>query len=336
MNYFIKIFSNKPKEDINAIIEHMDYVNLAPIIKKNTGVIHLLVKVVSLFSILWRMHRNDVLLIQYPMKKFVTPAIYCAHLKGGKVVILIHDLGCFRRKKLTVNHEMRRMNRADYIIAHNKQMQQFMRQHGCITPVKTLGIFDYLSTANPKNYTSPHPLFKVVYAGGLGFWRNAFLYELDSHIDNWQLELYGKQFCPEKAIGWKHIHFVGNLNPDELLSQVEADFGLVWDGDSLNKCSGNWGEYLKINNPHKTSFYLRAGIPIIIWRKAAIAPFVLQHNVGISIDKLDDINNVLSSLSPKDYSVMRQNAEAMAKKLNDGYYTRQALTKATVFLKGKF
>ena len=32
--------------------------------------------------------------------------------------------------------------------------------------------------------------------------------------------------------------------------------GLVWDGDSCSSCSGVCGEYLKINNPHKISFYL--------------------------------------------------------------------------------
>ena len=33
-------------------------------------------------------------------------------------------------------------------------------------------------------------------------------------------------------------------------------------------------DYLRINNPHKTSLYLACGIPIITWNKAAIAQYV--------------------------------------------------------------
>ena len=328
MNYYIKIFSNKPKEDINDIVERMGYRNLAPNCTRNAGWAHFAVKLGALFGILWRMRRGDILLIQYPMKKFVTPAIHCAHLKRARVVVLIHDLGCFRRKKLTVEHEMRRMNRADYIIAHNPSMQAFMQKNGCTTPIATLGIFDYLSPSTPSTYATPHRPWRVLYAGGLGYWRNPFLYELDAHIDGWQLELYGKQFDAERAVGWQHIHFNGQLPPDELIASAEGDFGLVWDGGSLDECNGDWGEYLRVNNPHKTSFYLRARVPIIIWRHAALAPFILEHGVGIAVDKLTDINTELAHMTPETYAQMRENARRLGDQLDAGHFTQTALTLA--------
>lgn len=325
MDYFIKILSNKPKEDINAIVEKMGYVNIAPLCIGKSGFSHFMLKLGAMFRILWKMRRGDHLLIQYPMKKFVSPATWCAHLKGGKVTVLIHDLGCFRRKKLTVKHEMRRMNRVDYIIAHNPSMKRFMEVNGCKTTISCLGIFDYLSDSKTSVYVTPHHPWKVVYAGGLGFRRNPFLYHLDSHINGWQLELYGKHFEESASQGWKHISYKGLLPPDDLIAIVEADFGLVWDGDSLEECSGDWGEYLMFNNPHKTSFYLRANIPVIIWSKAALAPFVLEHGIGIVVDTLEEINSVLSSLSTEDYGKLRANAEEMSKKLNTGYFTQHAL-----------
>ena len=325
MNYFIKLYSNKPKEDINQIVEAMGFKNIAPNCSNHSGFAHLMVKLGSLFRILWKMRKGDMLLIQYPMKKFVTPATWCAHLKKAKVTVLIHDLGCFRRKRLTVRHEMRRMNRIDSIIAHNPSMKAFMEASGCTTPIRCLGIFDYLSDAELSKYTTPHHPWTVVYAGGLGYWRNPFLYSLDSHINGWKLHIYGKHFDEGKARDWQNIVFKGLLKPDELVSKVEGDFGLVWDGDSLDECSGAWGEYLKVNNPHKTSFYLRAHIPVIIWEKAALAPFIKEHGVGIVVSSLDDINEQLAAMTIDTYQRIRRNAEEMGKKLQEGYFTQNAL-----------
>ncbi len=325
MNYFIKIYSNKPKEDINEIVESMGYRNIAPQSTKSSGLAHFLIKLGTLFCILARMKRNDMLLIQYPYKKFFTPTCICAHLKGAKVVTLIHDLGSFRRKRLTPQHENRRLSHSDYIIAHNESMRDFLLQHGCKRPVSCLGIFDYLSSSTPATYTTPHKPWNVIYAGGLSHSRNAYIYELDQHITNWQFNLYGKQFQPELAAGWQHIHYKGQLPPDELIATVESDFGLVWDGHSLTECAGAWGEYLKINNPHKTSFYLRAGIPVIIWKKAALAPFVESHNIGLTVDTLDEIDERLKSLSAEEYRQLRVNAQRMQNQLATGTYTRDAL-----------
>ena len=60
---------------------------------------------------------------------------------------------------------------------------------------------------------------------------------------------------------------------------MDQNFGLVWDGTSLDGCNGRYGEYLKFNNPHKTSLYLSCGIPVIIWKEAALADFVEEHKV---------------------------------------------------------
>ena len=131
--------------------------------------------------------------------------------------------------------------------------------------------------------------------------RNAFLYDLDQVIDGWRMELFGNGLDTEKAKGWQHINYHGFVDSEELIATAEADFGLVWDGDSVDECSGNWGEYLKINNPHKTSCYLRAHIPVIVWKQAAMADFVEKNGVGIAVDSLRDIGAALSHLSKTDY-----------------------------------
>lgn len=333
MRYYIKIYSIKPKEDINQIVEKIGYQSIGPDIRKNGGVAHFLIKSLVLLCILFRISKGDVLLIQYPYKKFYKLSCNLVHLKGGKVITLIHDLGSFRRKKLTTEGENRLLMHTDYLICHNPSMHKFLVEHGFTKPIGDLQIFDYLSATEPASYPTPHSPWQIVYAGGLGYKRNPFLYNLDDKMQGWELQLFGKSFEPDRAAGWKNIHFNGLLSPEELASRAEGDFGLVWDGESLNECSGDWGEYLLINNPHKTSFTLRIGLPVIIWKRAAMAPFIQQNKIGICIDSLEELNGILASLSAEAYSEMRTNAQQMSRQLANGYFTCEALKEAEKTLK---
>lgn len=329
MNYFIAIqSSNKAKNDIDDIVEGMGFRNLTPTRKQNGMIARFTAKVCGVARILTKVKRGDVLFLQYPMKKFYKTACVFAHLKGAKVVTVIHDLGAFRRHKLTPEQENIRLSRTDFIIVHNEEMKKYLLRHSCLSPLHCLGIFDYLSQTEPARYATPHRPWSVVYAGGLGRWRNEFLYKLDPHIRNWTLDIYGKGFEEAYAKGWQHISYHGFMNSEEFVNRVEADFGLVWDGDSIDECSGDWGEYLRINNPHKTSFYLRSGLPIIVWSQAAMAPFVLKHRIGIAVNSLGDIDNALDALTEEEYGVMKENALRMGRQLGEGYFIKQALHEA--------
>lgn len=334
MKYYIEIHSNKPKEDVNAIVKQRGYVNIGLNTKGSGSVTRFITKLASMFCVLMKMKRGDLLLIQYPMKKFYTMACILAHIKGGRVITLVHDLGSFRRKKLTVEQENVRLSHSDYTIVHNTSMRDFLLHNGYKVELFKLELFDYLSP-------STHPVRKpqkpwiVVYAGGLGSRRNPFLYKVDKYINSWKMEVYGPQFDEDKAKGWRHVSYNGCIPPDELLATVQGNFGLVWDGESVDECCGNWGEYLKINNPHKTSFYLRAGLPVIIWKEAALAPFIRDNKVGLCIGSLRDIDNVLSGLTDDEYTEMRLNAEKMSRKVAQGYFTCKALNAAEEYLTGK-
>lgn len=329
MNYFIEIRStNKAKNDIDEIIKEMGFCNLTPMRKKSDMISRLITKICGVIRILTQVKQGDVLFLQYPMKKFYKTACTFAHLKGAKVVTVIHDLGTFRRHRLTPKQENNRLSRTDFIIVHNEKMKEHLLHYGCQSQLYCLGIFDYLSQTQPSIYPTPHHPWAVVYAGGLGKWRNEFLYKLEPYIHNWVLDIYGRGFEKEYAKNWKHITYHGFLNSEQFVKQIKADFGLVWDGNSINECAGDWGEYLKINNPHKTSFYLRSGIPVIVWSQAAIASFVHEHKIGVIVDSLTDIDRTLSTLTEKQYQIMKENAIKIGKVLGEGYFIKQALNEA--------
>lgn len=335
MNYFIKITSNKAKNDVNDIVELMGYQNITIQNNRSDMFTRFEVKIIGMINILLCLKENDILFLQYPMKRFYLIACMIAHLKKSKVVTIVHDLGAFRRHKLTPEKEIKLLNNSDFTIIHNESMMKWLKSHNIKTPLHCLEIFDYLSPSNPATYPAPHKEWKIIYAGGLGPWRNAFLYKLSPHIKAWKMELYGKGLDPTKGKSWERINYHGCLTPDALLASVQGDFGLVWDGDDFDKCSGNWGEYLEINNPHKCSFYLRCQLPVIIWEKAAMASFIKKHRAGICVKSLAEINNVLQNITAQEYSQMKENATQIGEKLSYGYFTKQALKAAEIYLLSK-
>ncbi|WP_051006281.1 hypothetical protein [Liquorilactobacillus vini] len=115
------------------------------------------------------------------------------------------------------------------------------------------------------------------------------------------------------------------MDPDILPKYLRQSFGLIWDGTSLNQCDGVFGEYLKYNNPHKMSLYLSSGLPVIVWKQAAVADFVEKNQVGITINRLSDLDEILDKLSIDDYRQLKENVVKIAKGMRNGVYIKRAV-----------
>ena len=113
--------------------------------------------------------------------------------------------------------------------------------------------------------------------------------------------------------------------PDEIPGKLKGKYGLVWDGNTTRGCSGPVGEYTKINNPHKMSLYISSGIPIIAWSQAAIAEFINQYQIGITVDRIDSLSKELSTISEKQYLSMKKNVLELRKKLIHGEFLKRVL-----------
>ena len=98
-------------------------------------------------------------------------------------------------------------------------------------------------------------------------------------------------------------------------------------GGAADTCAGVYGEYLKVNNPHKTSLYLASGIPVIIWKEAAMADYVEREKVGITISSMRELEDVFANLTEDQYVDMLQHAKLISKRLTTGYYTMEAVKK---------
>ena len=114
---------------------------------------------------------------------------------------------------------------------------------------------------------------------------------------------------------------------EKLANHLTYNFGLVWEGNSTNTCNGVLGEYTKYNNPHKVSLYLSTGLPVIIWKQAALADFVTKNNVGIAIESLDEIDDAIKNVGKQQYAQMKSNTDIIAKKMRSGFYIKSAIHK---------
>ena len=237
----------------------------------------------------------------------------------------MHDLEIFRFKKTSIRRkialylsDIKNLKDCEYVIVHNEAMKRCLANEYNIPMKKviTLEIFDYLQNHTIKNNLLAN---NVIIAGNLDSKKCGYLSDLPNDV-NWKL--YGGGY-EDKGI--KNITYCGAYTPDELPRYLEGSFGLVWDGDSAESCTGVYGEYLKINNPHKTSLYLSSGIPVIVWEQAAIADFIKKNNCGFTVSSLKEIGKEIAEISEEEYSEMKHNAEEIAEKLRVGYYMEKTI-----------
>ena len=155
---------NKAKTDMEEIMRSMGMRNVGlPQSHFHDPVRHFLATLAGVVKSPFCLAKGDILVLQYPLKKYYELVCDMAHARGAKVVTLIHDLGSFRRKALTVEREIVRLNHSDVVIAHNDNMCAWLRDNGCRSRLLPLGIFDYLT---PSGVLHP-PYARQPLHGGL-------------------------------------------------------------------------------------------------------------------------------------------------------------------------
>lgn len=320
---------NKAKTDIEIIMSRNGFVNvgLHQSFSKNK-IYGFIITLASVLKCLFCLRKNDILVVQYPFKKYFAFTCHIAHFRNAKVVTVIHDLGTFRRKRLTAAREIKRLSNSDYIIAHNENMKQWLVEQHCQRPIGCLDIFDYLSETSTPAEKRASGTYEISYAGVLSYKKNRFLYDLVPFLGPYKFNLYGKGFDATLVKDARSFRYMGFIPFEKLIGNPLGDFGLVWDGESAATCSGTYGEYLRYNNPHKTSLYIRCGLPVMIWSEAAMADFVTKNKIGIAIDSLERLGSVLSAISKEEYNEMRNNALKTGDLLANGHYFMRAYSQA--------
>lgn len=264
---------------------------------------------------------DDVLLIQYPfylgthVQNVIAKCLNAVHIKS---VILIHDIPSLRLQSSSssISKEISWLNKFKVLISHNSEMTKWLRNNGCTSELVNLKLFDYYINENdsPVKKIEYKTKPKVLFAGNIG--KSKFLEKLNPK--KFELDLIG---IGDSNFIKPNVKHLGAFAPEELPAHIKGEFGLVWDGNSLNDST----DYMRFNNPHKMSLYLASGLPVIVWDKAATAEYVENNRVGITIGSLTDLNSRLDNISKDEYVIYQQNAMNIAKKLREGFYTHSAI-----------
>jgi len=190
-----------------------------------------------------------------------------------------------------------------------------------------LEIFDYLYSGSLLDKSTCKES-SIAIAGNLAVGKSKYISLLPTLGQELKIHLFGPNYIEEPQVS--NIIYHGQFKPDELPQFLEGAFGLVWDGDTLDTCSGNTGNYLRYNNPHKVSLYLASGLPVIVWKESAIAAFIEKNNLGLTVKSIYNIPQAIQTLTDEQYAIMKKNVTVQSSMLREGYYFLTAMDRAVI------
>ena len=285
-----------------------------------------------------RLGNGDGLIVQLPAvghTLFFGRVIKALRRRRIPLVLLVHDLDTLRlalRQEASLGERTRiqreeatAFSYATATIVHNRHMAKAIHE-ALGYPMErmvSLELFDYLAPGFAPDERQMPERDTVVVAGNLTAQKAGYLYELPDDV---RFDLFGLGL-EEGRVG-ANVAYHGSFEADALPAQLGGRYGLVWDGPSAATCTDAYGEYLRINNPHKTSLYLASGLPVVVWDQAAIADVVRERGVGVCVASLDELAERLAAVSESEYRQMRERACHVGTELRDGAFTKRAVARA--------
>lgn len=322
MKYYLKIknrsivynASFKPSEDGYAIAEKKGYSAIEISHWGNNKSISRIIAIWEIIKITLKIKSEDIIFIQYPMFTPLIKYLFRIINKRCKhIYILIHDLETLRNENVIKEHPI--LTTAEKLIVHNENMKKFVEDSLHPTgKIEILQLFDYISNENPRNECKVN---EIVYAGNLA--NNTFLLGLSEVLtDPKSLLVYGKEesWMKENKIKFS---YKGKFLPDQI-NNIEGYWGLLWYGDSIYKCTGTMGNYMKYISPHKVSLYLVTGKPVIISKNSALATYIEENKLGITINSLLEIEDKIKALTEEELKSIQENVYKVSFQLKSGAF----------------
>ena len=324
----------KAPQDTCLLLERRGYKRIGFYEETKRGIkaISKICRALSWLFLFFSIRPDSLVVMQFPYNitnqaNFFIPII--KRYKKTKFLFVLHDIDSARDYNNDTNEKTESaILNADYLICHNDSMRELLINKGIPeNRLFVLKMFDYLTehSGSIKNNSGG-----IIIAGNLGESKSPYLYKLLKMKRDYTINLYGP-FYKENSEYYNSVYH-GVFKPEELPNVLEGAFGLVWDGDSTDTCSGSTGEYLKYNNPHKASLYIASGIPLIVWDQSAISTYVKKQGVGITISSLSQINDIMGNMDEKSYQNLRNNTIEESKKVTSGYYFNHVMNEIELII----
>lgn len=254
---------------------------------------------------------NKILLQLLRLRKFENFICIVADidgLKGGNKELLQNEQAFFLRYK--------------YFILHNSGMLRWFQTFHPGATVSLLSCFDFLTNAREHQRLKTN---HIVFAGNLQ--KSTFLENLHTWMErnpSLYIDLYGPHIADRMLISSK-VAYKGLHSPYALPDVIQGSFGLIWDGESIERPEGSLGDYMQYINHHKLSLYIVCNLPIIVHEDTGSAELIRKFNIGFTIKSLFDVEYKIEELSEHEYGVMVSNTRELAKEITSGNCLQKAL-----------
>lgn len=279
-------------------------------------------KISQYLSLIFQLHKvskqiekGSEVFFQYP---YINPSIMplvIPMFRSFKKTAIIHDMNSVRECGALSSTEKRALSYFDELYVHSENMKTFLADKlDKRIEYKVIGCFPYIAAPSEEE----RELSKnVVFAGNLD--KSKFLRPLIEFNKDIDILLYGA--ISDFSIVKGKAQYVGKFMPNSI-QHIKGSWGLVWDGDSIECCSGNYGKYLHIIAPHKFSLYMAAGIPVIVWSESAMSSLVKKQGLGVTVSSLAEMNDQIGKITEQQYNDMLKNIAEFRKIMNDIYATK--------------
>lgn len=283
----------------------------------------------------WKTLRNTVnkgdhIVVEYPcwMRRRLYLVKAFAWVSGVPFYGIIHDLNTIRFQT-SPKREIIALKIFDALVSHNYAMTNWLQDNGYKKRIIDLNMFDYcLPDSIPTVGAQTSGSYALLYAGNLSFAKAAYIYDVKlSAFERFHMYVYGQYFEHDRATS--AITYKGAFDPDKPLFDATYQFGLIWEGTSIETCTGVYGEYIRINDPHKFSLYISLGLPVIAWKEAAVARFITDHAIGFVVESMEEMNRLLAEMDAHRYQHYLKNAKDLSVKVRNGDFLRTAMQQLT-------
>lgn len=284
-----------------------------------------LVRSLFLFKMLFAIKKDSVVIFLFPVyARMNLLLLKWLSNKNVKIICYIADIdGIKDGDENLLRKEISFFKRFKYFVVHSERMNGWLQKNvpGDRHAVM-IRFFDFL--AKPFQ-AQRHLSFNVVFAGNLA--KSLFLeklYLLNKAEPSLHFHLYGPGES-NGMIAQDNVTWYGTEEPHTLPVKLKGSFGLIWEGDSIDKLSGSLGHYIEYITHHKLSLYILAGLPIIVAASAASASLIKEYKIGFTIESLYEIEEKIKAVSETDYQEMRANMKPLADKISKGDFLKSAI-----------
>ena len=228
------------------------------------------------------------------------------------MAIIIDIDGLRDQDPVLLQQDLKILKQFNFLVAHNEAMKAYLAARLPSSRIICIQLFDYPAPEIPIQRE-----LSATLSIAANFRKASYVYQLHQ-LNSVSFNLYGQDYDPHETTVAPNIHYHGAIAAVKLPSILKGSFGLIWDGDSITHCD----EYLRYNNPHKLSVYLAAALPVMAGKQSAVAPWIVQEQIGLLIDDLEEIPACIAQLSAASYQQLQQNAARWGTLVRSGHFLK--------------